>query len=333
MTLLALRARDDLLSVRFACSPAWETLAAVRTFVDERSRPYHEPWHRLVRDRVARLDLGPLLAVQPLEGFVPDFVSPPPRCASPRLRDQLDEIRATPPEQVVRELELARRTVDPSRRPILDSLLTDPARARDVLADLVHQAWAELVAPFWTRVRTLLDRDVELRSRTLARHGFARAVDELDPRISWTPDGIAVCGPFTVDGSATVDVGERGLILMPSAYSWPSVCAVLEEPWQPTLVYPVRGIAELWRAPAPPPDALARLLGRTRALVLASLDRPLSTTALAAELVLSPAGASRHLLALRDSGLVSASRHGHEVRYRRTALGSALLAGRRQTAA
>jgi len=116
---------------------------------------------------------------------------------------------------------------------------------------------------------------------------------------------------------------------MPSAYLWPHVAAVVEEPWLPTIVYPVRGIADLWRAPAAPPDALARLLGRTRALVLAGLDRPLSTTALAALIELSAAGASRHLLSLRDAGLVSTTRHGHEVRYSRTALGSALLNGRR----
>jgi hypothetical protein len=40
---------------------------------------------------------------------------------------------------------------------------------------------------------------------------------------------------------------------------------------------------------------------------------------------LSPAGASRHLLALRDEGLAAATRHGHEVRYRRTDIGSTLL--------
>ncbi len=63
MTLFALRTRDDLLAVRFACSPLWETQAAVQTFADERARSYHEPWHRLVHERVARLDLTPLLAV------------------------------------------------------------------------------------------------------------------------------------------------------------------------------------------------------------------------------------------------------------------------------
>ena len=54
--------------------------------------------------------------------------------------------------------------------------------------------------------------------------------------------------------------------------------------------------------------------GKTLAAFLASLDRPLSTTALAALLELSPGGASRHLLALRNAGFVSTTRHGHEVR-------------------
>ncbi len=310
------------MAVRFAWSPAWETMAAVRTLVDDRARSYHEPWHRLVGERVARLDLAPLLAVEPLWGFVPDFLTPPPRTAWPRLRDQLAEIRATPPAQVAHELQLCRETVeDDQHRRLLDSFLTDPARARDLLAARLHEVWSGLVAPFWIRVRTLLDRDIEQRSRTLARHGLRRVLDELHPRIRWTKPGLSVADR----SGRTVNVDERGLVVMPSAYLWPYVTAIVDEPWQPTIVYPARGIAELWRAPTTPPDALARLLGQTRALVLAGLDQPLSTTALAALLELSPAGASRHLLALRDSGLVAATRHGHQVRYRRTALGSALL--------
>lgn len=120
---------------------------------------------------------------------------------------------------------------------------------------------------------------------------------------------------------------QSGLVLMPSAYTWPHVIAVVDEPWQPTIIYPARGVAELWQAPTAPTDALARLLGRTRARVLAGLEYPLSTSALARLLELSPAGTSRHLLALRDAGLITGTRHAHEVRYARTALGSALLAG------
>jgi DNA-binding transcriptional ArsR family regulator len=324
MTFFSMRGHDDLLRVRFACSPAWETLAAVRTIVDERSRVYHEPWHRLVQGRIAKLDLGLLLATQPLQGFVPDFLTPPPRVPWPRLRDQLAEIRGTPPAQVAHELERCRRTVHAQReRGLLDRLLADPEAARELLATGVYDAWLALVAPFWVRVRTLLARDIEERSRTLAQRGLRRVLDDLDPRIRWTKGGVSIADR----SDEAANVGERGLLLMPTAYLWPHVAAVVDEPWQPTIAYPARGIADLWHTPPPSSEALARLLGRTRALVLSSLDRPLSTSALAALIELSPAGASRHLLALRDAGLIAATRHGHEVRYRRTALGSALLKG------
>jgi DNA-binding transcriptional ArsR family regulator len=322
VTLYEFHGRDELLAVRFACSPVWETMNAVRTVIDKRSRAYHEPWHRLVEDRVAQLDLGPLIATQPLRGNIADFLTPPPRVPWPRLRDQLDEVRATPPEQVAHELALSRQSVTKQpHRDTLEALIADPEKARETLAAQLHLAWQELVAPFWSRVRTLLSRDLEQRSRTLAQHGLRRVLDELEPRIRWIRRGIEIADPF----DTTVAVDARGVVLMPSAYVWPHVIAFVDRPWQPTIAYPARGIAELWRAAPPSSGALNRLLGRTRALVLTSLDRPLSTTALAALLELSPAGASRHLLVLRDTGLVSAARHGHEVRYARTALGSALL--------
>src|SRR4051794_38009072 len=192
MTVFAIRAREDLLAVRFACSPIWETNAAVRTFVHERSPADHEPWRRLVRRRAAGLDLAPLLAVQPLRGFIPDFLTPPPTTARPRLRDQLADIRATPPEQVARELRRCRSTVeDGERGRVLDALLADPAAARDLLAARLNEAWQVLVAPFWARLRPLLARDIDQRSRTLARHGLRRALDELHPQLRWPARGLS----------------------------------------------------------------------------------------------------------------------------------------------
>jgi hypothetical protein len=272
-----------------------------------------------------RLDLTPLDAVLPTHGFVPDFLTPPPRTARPRLRDQLAEIRATPPAHVAYELELCRESVtDSHHRQLIDSFLADPARARDLLATRLHEAWIELVAPFWVRIQAVLDRDIEERSRTLARHGLRRVPDELHPRIHWTKRGLSLADRR----QRTVEIDERGLVLMPSAYLWPYIATIIDEPWLPTIVYPALGIEELWDAPIAPPGALERLLGRTRALVLASLDPPLSTMAIAGFLDLSPAGASRHLLALHDAGLLFPTRHGHQVRYGRTELGSALLHGR-----
>ena len=165
VTLFALRGPDDLLSLRFACSPLWETQAAVRTFVDAHDGSPHEPWRRLVRERAARIDLEPLLAVQPLRGFRPDFLAPPPRTARPRLREQLAEIRATSAKQVALELARCREWVtDDGYRTLIDGYLAEPEHARDLLADRLRDAWAELVAPFWVRIRALLERDVEHRS-------------------------------------------------------------------------------------------------------------------------------------------------------------------------
>lgn len=325
MTLFALQTREDLLTVRFAVSPVWETQAAVQAYADTRAASYHRPWLRAVQPRAAGLELAPLLAVLASSGYVPDFLTPPPNAPGPAIGAQLAEIRATRPAQVARELARCRETTrhEPDRR-MLTSLLTNPERARDQLAALLHEAWASLVEPFWARIRALLDRDIDERSRALARHGLRRVLGELHPKIRWSRDGLVL----TDCDSRTVRAGERGFLLMPSAYLWPRVAAVTEEPWLPTVVYPVTGIGGLWRAPAAPSQAVGRLLGRTRAGVLAAADEPLSTTALAAIIGLSPAGTSRHLIALRDAGLVSAARHGHEVRYRQTRLGAALLHAR-----
>jgi DNA-binding transcriptional ArsR family regulator len=312
----------DLLAVRFATSPAWETLNAVRTFVPARAGGYHATWRAAVADELPSLSLGRLLAVNPPRGSVPDFLTPPPLAPSPRIDDQLAEIRATPPGEVAVELERCRATtVDATSLAVLDELLADPAAARDALADDVEQAWLRLIAPFWPRISALVEADVAHRSRLLAARGLRAALDGLDPRIRWHE------GSVTVDaGDALVPLDGRGLVLMPSAYVWPAVAVVTDEPWQPTIVYPARGVGGLWESPAPP-AALDRLLGRTRALLLSALDAPASTTALAARHELSPSGVSRHVIVLRDGGLVVGRRHRHEVRYERTALGDGLLRG------
>jgi DNA-binding transcriptional ArsR family regulator len=205
-------------------------------------------------------------------------------------------------------------------REVVAAMLTDPEAARDLLAAGVERAWDALIAPFWTGIESLLDADVAYRSRQLADRGLRPMLEGIDPRITWREDGVHLADTFP----GTVDLAGRGLLLMPSAFGWPNVLAISSAPWQPTIAYPARGIAGLWDKPAPPPGALVRLLGKTRATMLAALDRPSSTTALAQRHGLSPAGASRHLIALRDAGLVSGTRHGHEVRYARTRLGAEL---------
>jgi DNA-binding transcriptional ArsR family regulator len=312
--------RQDLGTVRFAWSPVWETLHAVRMFVDPRSRPYHQTWHAAMAGEAARLDLAPLLAVNPVRGSVPDFLTPPPHQPAPRFTDQLAEVLATPPEHVAEDLKRCRMTLTGKAQGVVDQLLTDPAAARDLLAGQVHEAWERLVAPFWPRIQAVLDADVAHRSRQLTEQGLRPMIEGIDARITWA-DGAVVINDST---DVTVELRGRGLVLLPSAYLWPAIAAIVDEPWQPTIAYPARGIAELWQQAAPPPDALVRLLGRTRAQLLARLDQPSSTETLAALHGLSPSGTSRHLIVMRDAGLITGTRHGHEIRYARTRLGTDL---------
>src|ERR1700753_1343781 len=118
--------------------------------------------------------------------------------------------------------------------------------------------------------------------------------------------------------------GARGLLLVPSAFAAAGPFVSDRPPWLPALIYPARGIATLWHQADAAPEALARVIGRTRAAILADLAAPRSTTEVSDRLSLSPAATSHHLVSLRDAGLLSTRREGHSVLYVRTALGDAL---------
>ena len=77
------------------------------------------------------------------------------------------------------------------------------------------------------------------------------------------------------------------------------------------------------------PSALAPLIGRTRARVLAEIGAVggRTTTEIARRLRISPASASEHTYTLRTAGLISTERDGVCVTHRITRLGRALLAG------
>ncbi len=58
----------DLLKCRFALSPLWETVAAVRTLADPRRQAYHLPWLRKLRPELDKKQLSPLLTLLPRTG-------------------------------------------------------------------------------------------------------------------------------------------------------------------------------------------------------------------------------------------------------------------------
>ena len=314
--------RDDPVRTRFAVSPLWETVGAVRVLLEPHRHTYHLPWLDEVRPELNRLDLAPLLALSPPAGWSPDFLSVVAAGPGITIADQLALVRATPLDEVA--YEVRRSLTDRGGAPVPESawrLLDDPASTRARLADLLAECWELLVAPHWPRLRDLLDSDVAFRTRTLADYGLERVLGDLHPRARWTGRTLVIAEA----PAGLCRLRGAGLLLMPSVFVWPDVVSGFDPPWQPMLVYPARGIGGLWTEPADrTPDALVRLLGRGRAAVLTALDEPATTTSLAHRLALAPSSVSAHLTVLRESGLLTSRRYGHQVLYERTPLGIAL---------
>jgi DNA-binding transcriptional ArsR family regulator len=319
---------EDLLRCRFAVSPLWETVAAVRTLADPRRQAYHLPWLKRVHDRVDAAVLEPLLALLPNTGYTPDFLTPPPVGPLENFGDELARVAATPIDHVADELGRSLtgpERGDPAEPEVVARLLADPVRTLDELVAVLHGCWTTLLADEWPALRDLLDNDIAVRSRHLANGGLRQLMANLHHTVRWDDGVLRVAAPYRM----SKNLGGQGLLLMPSAFVWPATTVVVEPPWQPTLIYPVRGIDELWRRPAPQSDrALRRLVGRTRADILINLDEAASTTALGRLHDVSPATVSGHLAALRDAGLVVGHRVGYTVLYERTGLGSALCGKR-----
>src|ERR1700689_4402360 len=63
--------RDDPARVRFAVSPLWETMSALRVLLEPHRHGFHLPWLDAVRPGLDDVELWPLLALSPLRGRTP----------------------------------------------------------------------------------------------------------------------------------------------------------------------------------------------------------------------------------------------------------------------
>ena len=312
--------REDLLRTRFAISPLFELVCSVRVLRDPGAHSVHLPWAREARDRLAGLDYALLDALHPDGPYSPDFVAPPPRTPLPDVEEELARVRATPPERVRLELGWTFEGSEPPAvaRPLLD----DPAAALGGLVDLMAEFWARAIAPWWEAIRAVLEADIRHRAHHLAGGGALELFAGLHPDVRWSEGALLVERAVEAD----VELAGRGLQLVPAAFGWPQVGAMFDPPWQPALIYPPRGVGDLWAPVREEPEALADLLGRRRARILAALAGEATTSDLARRLAASPAGVSEHLGVLRRAGLVRARREGRTVLYSRTATGDVLTA-------
>ncbi|WP_239513632.1 ArsR family transcriptional regulator [Streptosporangium sp. 'caverna'] len=316
---------SDLAQTRFAVSPMWEVGTSFRLLSSGSAHPVHRTWLEQVRPRVAAagLDRGWLAELIPPSGYVPDFLNPAPAGPAPTLAEELAGILAAPVARIRQDLDRLER--EQGRRGLrLRTLYAEPQARLVRVSEEIETYWELALAPYWARIRAVLDADVFYRARQVAEHGAGHLFNDLHPSVSWDDNALRLARRQRPLSRKTAGAG---LLLIPSAFTGPGPLTRVTPPEPPQLAYPARGVGSLWEPrPITRAGAVVAVLGRSRTLLLTELETPASTTELAHRTGLSPAGVSQYLTALRDAGLVSAHRAGRSVLYARTSVAESILA-------
>jgi DNA-binding transcriptional ArsR family regulator len=308
----------ELARVRFAISPVYETVMALAVLARPGVHAVHLPWARWARPRLATVDNLPLLrALVSRDGFKPGFLMPAPAARMPDMTDELRRVRST-------KVADARAETATLTSRLARQFHEDPRAGLPLVVDALRRCYDLVIAPHWDRMVRLLDADIAFRAGALAAGGFESLFTDLHHDVAWAGEELIVHPRQSP--STTVNVRGHGLVLCPSVFCWPRVTASTAPPTAGTLRYPARGVATLWEAAEPAPEALANLIGRTRAAILARLGTPQTTGGLAAGLGVTAGAVSQHLTVLKDAGLVATHREGRTTLHLRTDRAQALLA-------
>jgi biotin operon repressor len=310
----------DLAGVRFAVSPLNELVLSLRAWRDPGRYPLNLRWLHALEGVRGSLDDAMLLALTNSRLWTPDFLNPRPYSPLTRIDDELALLAGTGPGVVRRGLREVHGT---GRLPVPLRGATASVLARIVTA--LTEYWRLCFEPHWPRMRALLEGDVTYRGRQTARRGLATMFAGLSPTVRLVDNVVEVQLRSRLDYHRATD-GE--LTLVPSLWTINASTPIsADEP--PLILYPARGVATLWEPQAlPAPDALAGLLGATRAGLLIQLTTPASSTELAVRLGVTTTAVNQHLRALHAGGLLVSARHGRSVLYRRSDLGDQLAGGR-----
>src|SRR5215207_4166238 len=298
---------EDLTKVRLAPSTLWETVISFRVLLHHGRDTVHAPWATRTRRVLPGTDLSPLLAAMCLEKHCPDFLSPPPDASLVGFDEELERLRATPPEVVHTEVQMLVQAekeqfgpLSPEKELMLEIYLSDPEGSLMRLVDTLQRYHDLTIAPYWQRIQEHLEGDTIKRGQALALGGV----------------------------EALLESAGRGLILVSCVFAWPRIMVLTEPGYRPTLAYGPRGVANLWSSSSTASNgtALEAALGAGRASILKGLlPVPRTTTELAHQLRLSPATVSAHLLRLKAAELVEPHRSGKRVYYRLSCAGESLL--------
>lgn len=310
--------------------PLWETVFSLHMLQARYGRLPFAEWRREVRADLrlhGRTDeVRQLSALAPDASYFPDFLTPPEGMLG--VEPGVEAVLATPRRRIGDELG---KLHDRVGAPGWAHELTDRSpHARERLGRMITGFHARALTPYWPAVRRRAAADRAVRVRALREGGVGGGqglLDSFRPAMRWRPPVLEIpAHPVERD----LHLRGRGVHLVPSQFLWSRPVPLADPDLPPTILYPLDRDAgwmrpEPYGAGEPSGDALARVLGTTRAAVLREAATVPNTTELARGAGISPSAASQHAAVLRDAGLLVSRRHANSVFHQLTSLGEALL--------
>jgi hypothetical protein len=314
-----------------AADPVWELVLSLHLLQGRSKDPLMSGWRRNVYAALRRDGLAGqmrlLLALNPPRGYFPDFLTP--YASVEGLAAGLDAVRSTPSTLLHHDLTVL--AADNLLPPGAAALARGETEVLRHLTDSMQRYLDVAVGPIWDRVQASVDADRARRARSLLDGGTAGLLEGLRPAMRWDGSSLEI---RDYPATRELHLQGRGLLLVPSFFCARTPVALLDPALPPVLVYPVDrlGGPTVGGPPAGTPlgfgrEALAALLGRTRAQVLEVVGDGCSNGEIARRLRISPAAASQHTTILRNAGLLVSRRDRNTVLHTLTPLGRATLNG------
>ncbi|OII12218.1 transcriptional regulator [Curtobacterium sp. MCBA15_009] len=307
----------DVSSIRFGISPLSELGLGLRAFRAPDRYPLQRPW----LDRIAAvrplLDHEVLLGLVDDRRWVADFVNPRPASALTSIDDELAALGRITRGRLHADLERVHGTV-----PAVFTGRHDAVVGR--LQQALATTWELCFAPYWPRMRAVMQSDITHRARTAAHAGIGAVLGGLSDAVRY--DGrlldVRLSSPIARDRP----VAGEGLTLVPSVFVV-RASVPIDDDQPPTVMYPARGQGAMWStSPHPDAGAVRDLLGATRAALLDALGEPASSTDLAVRFGVSTSAVNQHLRVMERGGLLNRTRYGRAVLYYRSTVGDAMSA-------
>ena len=226
---------SDVGDVRFGLSPLCELGLSLRAIHEPSRYPLQLPWLRQTQAARAGLDHEALRALIDDRLWTPDFLNPRPVSPLTRLDDELAVLSRIRTTTFHRDLEAVHGSV-----PAI--FAGDPrAAVRRVVAAL-RGLWDAAFAPYWPRMRAVLEADIAYRGRQIAQSGLGVMLNGISSTVRFDGRVISVALRDPVDRTRRTD--GQGVTLVPTVFTARASAPVGDA--APLILYPARGQGAMW---------------------------------------------------------------------------------------